>query len=141
MRSDLSNLNETTGQQWHGIARNTFLSLYSQTVAARSKVPNALDYDIDQLPDQTVTTNRQSRFSKGYITWLTVYTRQQGERDIEAEFFAVHSREPISPAEAMQQAQGGFETNAQQAHGTRAGYVFVGATYSGTWRMQPQNQR
>lgn len=138
MRSDLANLNETTGQQWHGIGRTTFLSLYSQTVAARSKVANALDYDVDQLPDETVTTNRQSRFSKGYITWTTVYSRQQGERDIEAQFFAVHSREPITPAEAIRRAQEGFEQSAQQDHGTLAGQVFVGATFSGTWRMQPQ---
>lgn len=139
MRSDIANLTETSGQTWHGVARDTFLSLYSQTLAARSKVANALDYDIDQLPDASVMTNRESRFSRGYITWLTVYSRQQGERDVESEFFAVHSSTPLSPSDAISKAQEGFETNAQQAHGTRAGFSFIGATYSGTWRMVPQS--
>lgn len=137
MRKDIADLTETTGEQWHGIGRVSFLSLYSETLAARTKVSAALDYDVDQLPDRSVITDRESRFSHGYITWLTVYQRQRGERDIEAEFFAVHSREPITPAQAFVKAQSGFETNAQTEHGTRAGYVFVGATYSGTWRMQP----
>lgn len=139
MRSDINRLTTETGDQWHGIARDTFLSLYSQTIAARVRVANALDYDIDQLPDHTVTTDRESARSRGYITWLTVYSRQQGERDVEAEFFAVHSRTPLTPADAFAKAQEGFETNAQTAHGTRAGYVFVGATYSGTWRMVPRS--
>lgn len=138
MRKDIANLNETTDQQWHGISRTSFLSLYSETLAARSKVEAALDYDIDQLPDSTVMGNRESRFSRGYITWLTVYSRMEGERDIESEFFAVHSREPITPAAAFAQAQEGFETNAQQEHGTMSGKTFIGATYSGTWRMIPR---
>lgn len=138
MRSDINRLTTETGDTWHGIARDTFLSLYSQTIAARVKVANALDYDIDQIPDASVLTNRESARSRGYITWLTVYSRQQGERDVEAEFFAVHSRVPLTPAAAFAKAQEGFETNAQTAHGTRAGYVFVGATYSGTWRMVPR---
>lgn len=138
MRHDIDNLTEATGEQWHGIGRTTFQSLFSETLAARSKVEAALDYDIDQLPDSSVTSNRESRFSRGYITWLTVYQRQRGERDVEQEFFAVHSRERITPAEAFAKAQEGFEANAQTEHGTREGYVFVGATYSGTWRMQPR---
>ena len=137
MRHDIENLSTETGQSWHGIGRSTFLSLYSQTVAAREQVKNALDYDIEQLPDATVTTNRESRYSKGYITWLTIYSRGQGYRDIEAQYFAVHSREPIAPAEAIQKAQEGFEQSAQTEHGTMEGQVFIGATYGGTWRMQP----
>lgn len=138
MRQDIAHLTETTGQQWHGIGRATFLSLYSETLAARSKVEAALDYDIDQLPDSTVTTNRESRFSRNYLTWLTVYSRQRGEREVEQQFFAIHSREPITPAEAFTKAQEGFETNAQQEHGTLKGQVFMGATYGGTWRLVPR---
>lgn len=141
MREDIRNLTETSGQRWRGLGRESFLSLYSQTVAARSKVANALDYNIDQLPDPTVMTDRESARSRGYITWLTVYTRQRRERDIEAEFFAVHSKEPLTPAQAMAKAQAGFEANAQTEHGTRSGYSFIGATYSGTWRMTPRMQR
>jgi hypothetical protein len=140
MREDVKRLSEQSGKLWHGIGRSTFLSLYSETVAARSKVANALDYPVDQLPDASVMGERESRFSRGYITWLTVYSRQHGEREVEAEFFAVHSKTPITPAEAMAKAQEGFETNAQQQHGTRAGYSFIGATYSGTWRMVPRKQ-
>lgn len=138
MRSDIARLTDESGERWHGMARNTFLSLYSQTLAARVRVANALDYDTDQLPDASVMTDRESARSRGYITWLTVYSRQVGERFVEAEFFAVHSREPITPEEAFTRAQEGFEANAQQAHGTRAGYVFIGATYSGTWHMVPR---
>lgn len=138
MRSDVERLTQQTGEQWHGIARDTFLSLFSSTIAARTRVANALDYDVDQLPDASVLTERESVRSRGYITWLTVYTREQGDRFVDTEFFAVHSRAPITPAEAFQRAQEGFETNAQTEHGTRAGQVFVGATYSGTWRMVPE---
>jgi len=138
MRSDIQHLTETSGEQWHGIARDTFLSLFSSTISARTKVPTALGYDVNQLPDASVLTDRESVRSRGYITWLTVYSRTQGDRFVDTEFFAVHSREPLTPADAFTRAQEGFETNAQQAHGTRAGQVFVGATYSGTWRMVPQ---
>lgn len=141
MRKDIANLTETTGEQWHGIGRTTFLSLYSETVAARSKVEAALDYDIDQLPDSSVITDREARFHRGYITWLTVYSRQQGEREVMPQFFAVHSKQPLQPAEAMQRAKEGFEQNAQQEHGTLGGQVFMGATYSGTWRMVPIKQQ
>lgn len=141
MRQDIAHLNATTQQEWHGVARSTFLSLYSETLMSRSKVEAALDYDIEQLPDRSVMTDRESRFSRGYITWLTVYHRTSGQRDVEPEFFAVHSREPITPGEAMQRAQEGFETNAQQEHGTLAGQVFIGATFGGTWRMQPRTTR
>lgn len=140
MRQDIAHLNATTQQQWHGMARNTFLSLYSETLMSREKVTAALDYDIDQLPDRSVMTDRESRFSTGYITWLTVYHRTIGERDVMSEFFAVHSRLPITPGEAMAKAQEGFETNAQQEHGTLEGQVFIGSTYGGTWRMQPRTE-
>ena len=138
MRSDINRLTEQTGEAWHGIARDTFLSLFSSTIAARTKVADALDYATDQLPDASVMTDRESVRSRGYITWLTVYSRTQGDRFVDTEFFAVHSREPITPEDAFTRAQEGFETNAQQAHGTRSGQVFVGASYSGTWRMVPQ---
>lgn len=137
MRSDVERLSTETGEQWHGVGRETFLSLFSSTIAARTKVANALDYDVDQLPDASVLTNRESVRSRGYITWLTVYTRQEGDRFVDTEFFAVHSRAPLTPQEAFTRAQSGFEQNAQTEHGTRAGQVFVGATYSGTWRMVP----
>lgn len=138
MRTEAQRLTEETGNRWTGLGRQSFLRLYSETLAARNKVGNALDYDIDQLPDDSVMTNRGSAISKGYITWLTIYTRQQGETDIETEFFAVHSQQPITPSQAMASARQGFEDNAQQEHGSNAGYSFIGATYSGTWRMQPR---
>lgn len=138
MRRDIANLTTETGQTWHGIGRQTFLRLYSETLAARNKVGNALDYDITQLPDGTVMTDRQSRYSRGYLTWLTIYSREQGTSDIETQFFAVHSRQPLTPEQAMLKAQEGFETSAAQAHGTLQGQVFVGSTYSGTWRMVPR---
>lgn len=138
MRKAIQTQTQLSGEQWSGIGRQSFLRLFSETLAARQKVGPALDYDVDQLPDQSVTTDRPSRFSKGYITWLTIYTRQQGQSDIETEFFAVHSREPITPAQAFQTAKTGFDQNAQTEHGSHAGYSFIGATYSGTWRMQPQ---
>ena len=137
MRQDIQRLTEETGDSWQGIGRQSFLRLYSETLAARQKVGRALDYDIDQLPDASVMADRSSRFSKGFITWLTIYTRQQGITDIETQFFAVHSKQPITPSEAMAKARQGFEDNAQQEHGSNAGYSFIGATYSGTWRMQP----
>ena len=138
MRKDVRDLTESSGQRWYGISRETFLGLYSETLASRIKVANALDYDVDQLPDSTVLENRESARSRGYITWLTIYSREQGYRNIESQFFAVHSREPLSPAEAMARAQEGFETSAQTAHGTLEGMIWVGATYGGTWRMVPR---
>jgi hypothetical protein len=138
MRQAAQDLTEETGQTWQGIGRQSFLKLYSETLAARNKVGNALDYGVDLLPDDTVMTNRSSRYSKGFITWLTIYTRASGETDIETEFFAVHSQEPITPATAFATAQQGFEDAKMSDHGSPPKTTtFIGATYSGTWAMQP----
>lgn len=137
MQDDAARMSQETGQRWTGTRRGTFLTLYAQIKASRLKVPTALDYQTDLLPDQSVMTDHESVRSRGYLTWLMVHTRGIGETHTEAQLFAVHSREPITPDEAMRQAQTGFQTNAQTDHGTLKGRIFVGATYSGTWRMIP----
>ena len=138
MRKDIQRQTELTGEQWHGIGRQSFLRLYSEALSARNRVQAALDYDIDTLPDATVITERQGGIGHGYLTWLKVYSRQQGQSEVDSEFFVVHSEQPITPAEAMRKAKQGFEQSQQDVHGTYAGFTFIGATYSGTWKMSPR---
>lgn len=140
MQADARRLTDESGVRWTGTNRATFLSLWGNTLAARAKVPNALDWQTDILPDASVMTDHESARSRGYITWLLVHTRGIGESNAESQVFAVHSRQPITPDEAIEQARTGFQTNAQTSHGTLQGRVFVGATYSGTWRMIPPRQ-
>lgn len=140
MRKAATDLTEQTGQHWTGVGRQTFLRTYSQVLASRNKVGAALDFDPDSYPDDSVISQHDSRYSEKYLTWLTVYVRAPGEIEPDTEYFAVHSTDLITPAEAFQRAAKGFNDAQTAKHGTYPGATLVGITYSGTWRMSPREQ-
>lgn len=128
---------EEDNQAWQGMGRQAFLRLYSQTLALRSKVPNALDWDVNLKPDATVIGQRDTTRGRGYLTWLSVATREVGSTEVEGQYFVIRTNEPLSPQEAMDQAQAGFIQQQQQGHGSARGRVWVGATYTGTEQLNP----
>lgn len=128
---------ELTGERWTGIQRSTFLQIYSQTVSMRAKVPDALTAPKDVIPGEHQIVDRTTVRARGYGNWAVVFSRQIGGSAVEMEFYLQRTDVPLTPEQLEQMAQADFEASTQQLHGTKRGYMFLGASYTGTERMTP----
>jgi hypothetical protein len=134
LRDAAKQLSAETGDHWTGIRRSVFLQIYSQTVSMRAKVDEALTLPKDQLPPESLITNRVTQRTQGYGNWGIVFSRQMGSSDAVAEFYTVTTDSPLTPAELEQRIEDDFRNAQQTKNDSKYRSVFLGASYTGTNR-------
>lgn len=108
-----------------GIRRQDFLRIYSQTLAARARVPEMLRAPKDTIPSDIQP--RDTVHARGYGSWVLIMQRTRAGSDFFAQPWLIKSRQPITPAEAEQRALAYLQTEPDQYNRTTLGVTFLNA--------------
>lgn len=137
MRSAVAQLTDETGEQFTGMRRSTFLETYSATVALRARVPEALTQPKDEIPFGGDIPDRPTVRHTGYGNWAIAFSRERGSNEVLSEFYYQRTEAPLTPQQIEDMAEQDFLASSQTQHGSKAGFVFLGATFVGAEKLVP----
>jgi hypothetical protein len=109
-----------------GLRRQDYLRLYSETRNARGRVPAAIAYPKNQLPDRTIIAPRTKAGRGGYGSWVMVYQRTSGETDLIGSPWLLRSDELMTPEEAERQVGTYIANNPYEYDRVVIGIGYVG---------------
>lgn len=126
-----------TGIRYTGIRQSVFRQMYSETVAARSRVADALTAPKDVPGGGLTPVARSTVRAKGFGNWVSIFHRGVGSSDVDRFYYLAKSSHPLTPAEAEAMAIADFEAAAQDEHGTVTNRVVEGAIFTGVEQYVP----
>lgn len=127
----------TAGEQGlRGMRRQDFLRLYSETLAVRDDVAEAMDRPKNVVPSADAIKERTTEYATGYGTWVSIYQRTRGQNDLIHTPFLIKTNTPISPAEAEQRALWFLEQEEPDVYNR----ITLGVTYTGTNLFTPRQR-
>ena len=115
------------------LRREDFLRLYSETRAARGRSAAAAAHPKTELPTPELISPRTKTGRKGYGSWVMVYQRTKGERDLIAMPWLLRSDELLTPEDAESRVGVYIATNPYEYD-----RVVIGIGYVGTDRYGPE---
>jgi hypothetical protein len=110
--------------------------LYSETLAVRDDVAEAMDRPKNVVPSADAIKERTTEYATGYGTWVSIYQRTRGQNDLIHTPFLIKTNTPISPAEAEQRALWFLEQEEPDVYNR----ITLGVTYTGTNLFTPRQR-
>lgn len=114
--------------------RQDFLRLYSETLAVRDDVADAMDRPKGVIPSGDAIKIRTTEYATGYGTWVSIYQRTRGQDDLIQTPFLIKTAQPITPQEAEQRAQWYLEQEEPDVYNR----ITLAVTYTGTNQFVPR---
>lgn len=114
-----------------------FQQMYSQALAARAQIADALTAPKDQPGGGLTPVTRSTVRASGYGNWVSLFHRPVGSSEVERFYYLAKSNRPLTPMEAEAKAIEDFETAAQDEHGTVYRSVIEGAIFTGVEQYIP----
>jgi hypothetical protein len=135
MSQEAQRLSDETGQNWTGVARSTFLQIYSGVRYARGNIPEAMGAPKDIPGGGLTIPDRPSSVASGYLHAGVAFTRPIGSGEVERSIHLVRSNELLTPQEVEDKIREQIEESASQAHGTFSRYTIEGISFTGTEQL------
>lgn len=131
---------ESEAQGFHITAsnRSTFLQQYGATWAARGQITDAITAPKDAPFGGLTPIRREATIPGAYLYTGAAFTRLPGTTDIERSIHMIRSREALTPQEVENRIRDQIESSTVEAHGTFAGYIIEGITFTGVEELIPE---
>jgi hypothetical protein len=135
MQENAAGLSAETGDNWTGVARGTFLQIYSGISQARDQITAAMGAPKDLPGGGLDIPERPATVASGYLHAGVAFTRPIGAGDVEQTIHLVRSNDLLTPQQVEDAIRAQIEASAEDLHGTFARYTIEGISFTGVEKL------